>query len=73
MKGEDNMFVAVGILFLGIGLFMLIRPQTVFTIIESWKSADWGEPSKLYLWNTRIGGAAVLAVGILSIVVQFLE
>ena len=67
------MFLLIGILFVGIGLFMLIRPQAVFTLVESWKNADWGEPSTLYLWNTRIGGAAFLAVGTLSIVVQFLE
>ncbi|MEI7026193.1 DUF6199 family natural product biosynthesis protein [Paenibacillus sp. y28] len=56
--------ISLGILLIIIGLFMLIRPQTMWVITESWKSSDATEPSGLYKLSTRIGGGLFTLAGI---------
>ncbi len=66
------MYLILGIVFLALGLLMVLRPQVFFELVESWKSDSLGEPSRMYLLSTRFGGVLVAAVGIASIVVNFL-
>lgn len=66
------MYLILGIVFLALGLLMILRPQVLFELVESWKSDSLGEPSRMYLLSTRFGGVLVAAVGIASIVVNFL-
>ena len=66
------MYLILGIVLLALGLLMVLRPQVFFELAESWKSGSAGEPSKLYLFSTRFGGVLFIAVGIASIVVNFL-
>ncbi len=37
-KGGRCMYILIGIIFIAIGVVMLVRPETVFQITESWKS-----------------------------------
>ena len=67
------MFLIAGIVFIICGIIMLLKPQWVYMLTELWKSSVTGEPSRLYLLSTRIGGGFVTAVGILAIVVFFLQ
>lgn len=65
------MYILIGIIFIGIGLAMLISPQTIFEITESWKSDSNNEPSKLYMISTRCGGGIFFIIGLASIMVSF--
>lgn len=67
------MFLIAGIVFIICGIIMLLKPQWVYMLTELWRSSVAGEPSRLYLLSTRIGGGCVTAVGILAIVVFFLQ
>lgn len=67
------MFLIAGIVFIPCGIVMLLKPQWVYMLTELWKSSVMGEPSRLYLLSTRIGGVFVTAVGILAIVAFFLR
>ncbi|TJY43077.1 hypothetical protein E5161_04050 [Cohnella pontilimi] len=51
-----------------VGVLMLIRPNMIWTITESWKSSDATEPSSLYVFSTRFGGVMVTLAGIAGIV-----
>jgi hypothetical protein len=46
------------------GLVMLVRPTVIWKITESWKSKDASEPSTMYMWFTRFGGAMFTIAGI---------
>lgn len=67
------MYVLIGILFIIIGLAMLIKPQFIFKITESWKNYGNDEPSRLYIISTRFGGCFFLIIGIASIIVFFVN
>ena len=67
------MYLLIGIIFVAVGLIMLIRPKTVFRLVESWKGTSGSEPSALYSASTRVGGFAFLIIGIASIVVSLLN
>ncbi|WP_212960454.1 DUF6199 family natural product biosynthesis protein [Cohnella xylanilytica] len=54
---------ALSVLLMLAGLFLLTKPAVWWKITEVWKSNDATEPSDLYLWNTRIGGALCLLAG----------
>ncbi|WP_088072795.1 DUF6199 family natural product biosynthesis protein [Gottfriedia luciferensis] len=62
----------LGILLLIIGLTMLISPNTVYLIIESWKSDYATEPSSFYVWSTRLGGIMFTLVGSGGIILSFI-
>lgn len=67
------MLLLAGIVFIPCGIVMLLKPQWVYMLTELWKSSVMGEPSRLYLISTRIGGVFVTAAGILGIVTFFLQ
>jgi hypothetical protein len=46
------------------GLVMLVRPAVIWVITESWKSNDATEPSTIYIWSTRFGGAICTIAGV---------
>ena len=62
-----------GLLLLAFGAFMLFAPGQFFALTESWKSNTLSEPSDFFILSTRIGGAFFMLVGIVSIVVFFLN
>lgn len=66
------MFV-LGIILLLIGLVMLLKPEFIWRIAESWKSADATEPSFFYTRSLRFGGIIVTIVGLASLLVSLLE
>jgi len=45
------------------GALMLIRPVAFWAMTEKWKSVDATEPSKLFLFQTRFGGAMCILAG----------
>lgn len=61
------MYIIGGIVCIPMGLFMLIAPDTFYEVTQSWKSDSAGEPSKLFIVSTRLGGGAFLLVGVLGI------
>ena len=63
------MYILLGIIIAIAGAVMLIKPQAIYQLTESWKSNTAGEPSDLYILNTRIGGAIFLLVGIAGAIV----
>lgn len=63
------MYIVLGIIVAIVGLVMLIKPQAVYTLTESWKSNTTGEPSDFYLLSTRIGGGFFVVVGIAGAIV----
>lgn len=66
------MYILIGIIFIIVGLVMLIKPQIVFHIVESWKYSSDTDPSDSYIVNTRIGGVAFLIIGVANIIVFLL-
>lgn len=56
--------IIVGIVLIVVGVLMLVRPDVVWSITESWKSNDATEPSKLYKLSIRFGGIVCTLVGI---------
>ena len=58
----QNLFF--GIVFILIGAAGLICPDLVWMITESWKTDGAAEPSDLYRFSTRFGGAAFAIVGV---------
>ena len=67
------MYILIGVIFIIIGIVMLISPKTIFQITETWKSISDNEPSALYSASTRVGGAALLIIGIAAIIVSLLN
>ncbi len=67
------MYFLIGIVFFLIGLLMTSSPQIFYDLTESWKSYTPGEPTSLFCISTRIGGAALIIVGIASIVLKFIN
>ncbi len=56
-----------------LGLFMMFKPEIFWRIIESWKSYHSDEPSEFYKWHTRFGGLIFSSIGIIGIVVTFMD
>ena len=67
------MIIILGIYLLITGLFMLVSPATFYKITESWKSNSAGEPSDLFIFSTRVGGAFCTLAGIGAIVVVLMK
>ncbi len=65
------MYFIVSIFLIGLGALMFFSPQTWFDLTESWKSYST-EPSKLFVFSTRFGGAMFALVGISYIVVTLM-
>lgn len=56
------MKIAAGIFLIITGFVMLIKPNVMWKIAESWKTKTNAEPTDLYMIIIRIGGL-ILAVG----------
>ena len=67
------MYLLIGILFIAADLIMLISPETVFQIFESWKGDNRDEPSASYRASTRVGGGAFFIIGIASMIASLLN
>ena len=65
------MYLLLGVCFLVIGIVMLKYPKIFFDITEGWKNREPAEPSKWFLWSTRVGGVMLCLVGIMAFVVIF--
>ena len=67
------LYAIIGLVLIGIGITMLVKPQLVYELTESWKH-DGGvyEPSRLYVWSTRFGGVMFILAGICGMIVPFL-
>lgn len=48
---------------------MILKPEVIYDITESWKNNRSGEPSDLYLLSTKIGGILCLLLGIAGAVI----
>ena len=48
----------------GLGLLCLLRPALVWKWTEQWKSYRADEPSELYRFGVRFGGALFLVFGV---------
>lgn len=62
------MYILGGILLLIAGVVMLVLPEFVYEITESWKSYS-AEPSELYIIHVRVGGVCFVAFGLLGLIV----
>ncbi|MEZ4728671.1 MAG: hypothetical protein R3E79_16175 [Caldilineaceae bacterium] len=62
------MNILLAILLVLVGLLMILRPAIIWSITESWKSADATEPSDVYSWATRFGGILCTLAGLGAIV-----
>lgn len=60
------MYILISIIFICIGIIMLINPEIIFRITESWKNDSYTEPSKIYIISTRFGGCMFLIIGLLG-------
>ncbi|NBJ88754.1 DUF6199 family natural product biosynthesis protein [Acutalibacter sp. 1XD8-36] len=58
------MYILLAIAISIAGAVMLIKPEIIYKVTESWKSNTTGEPSDLYILSTRIGGGFFMLVGI---------
>lgn len=63
------MYIVLGIVIAILGAFMLVKPEAVYALTESWKSNTSGEPSDFYLLSTRIGGGIFLVMGLAGAIV----
>lgn len=61
------MYILISIIFICIGIIMLINPEIIFRITESWKNDSYTEPSKIYIISTRFGGCMFLIIGLLGL------
>lgn len=65
------MFAGIILLLItGAGLLSLFKPDVVWMISESWKSSADAEPSDSYLVITRISGAIVTEVGVVTLIMM---
>ena len=60
------------IVMLVIGTCMLLRPDVIYRLTESWKNNASDDPSRLYIISTRFGGVMFLLVGLLGAVALFI-
>lgn len=62
----------LGIMLVIIGITMIIKPNIIWFVTESWKSNDATEPTHLYIWSTRFGGIMITLAGIGGVVANFI-
>lgn len=67
------MLLIGGLFVLLMGIFMVAAPEMIYELKESWKSYSAGDPSRLYIISTRIGGVMFILAGIMGIVVFFVS
>ncbi len=61
-----------GIIILGLGIFIFLKPRLVWKLTEEWKSYRADEPSDLYLKSTKVGGALFALFGVIMIILPFI-
>ena len=66
------MYVIGALFFWFLGITMLLKPDLVYQIRESWKHSTGTEPSERYIRTTRWSGVMFLLAGVLCVVVIFL-
>jgi hypothetical protein len=66
------MIVLCSIFLLLMGAVMLLAPEFIYELKESWKSSTAGAPSQWYIIRTRFGGVCCIAVGIAGIISVFI-
>ena len=54
-------------------LLRMFKPEIIWIIFESWKCHYSDEPSEFYKWNTTFGRLIFLSIGIIGIVITFME
>lgn len=62
----------VGVLLIGGGLLLALKPKLFWKLAERWKSYYADEPSDLYIGSSRIGGAVCAVLGAVAIVLPYL-
>lgn len=65
-------YLLLGILFIGVGLIMLIKPQIIYYLFENSSNRISSEPSDLYIFSTRFGGVEHLLLGLACVIYFFL-
>ena len=63
--------IFVGAVFVLLGTLAFWKPDWVWKLLEQWKSYDATEPSDLYRFNAKCGGAAFALLGIIMILLPF--
>ena len=66
------MYVLECLILMGIGVLMIANPQLFYELKESWKNDGGAEPSKFWVFSTKIGGTAFLLAGIGGIICAFI-
>lgn len=57
-----------GIVLIGIGAFLFLKPDLMWKLTEQWKSYRADGPSDFYLKSTKFGGVLFILCGIVAIV-----
>ncbi len=66
------LYFIAGLALIAIGVVMLVKPQLVFELTESWKhDSGAAEPSKLWLFSTQFGGVMCVLAGIGGMIFVF--
>lgn len=68
------MYIVMGLLLIVVGIVMIVSPQLVYELTQSWKNNGNAEPSSMYIWNTRLGGVIFTIVGtVCTVILLFLR
>lgn len=59
--------VFAGIVLIGIGAFLFLKPDLMWKLTEQWKSYRADGPSDFYLKSTKFGGVLFMLCGIVAI------
>lgn len=63
-----TMYIILAIIIAVVGVVMIVKPEFIYELTESWKSYSESEPSKAYLLWTRLTGIVFLLVGVVGAV-----
>lgn len=67
------MYLFLGIFLIFAGLVMVIFPEFVYELQESFRSDAIGTPSKWFIISTRFGGVMCILAGLAGIIITFIE
>lgn len=67
------MYLILGILLIVLGLVMVVFPEFIYELTESWKSDVIGPPSRWYIIGTRFGGVMCTLAGLGGVIILFIE
>ena len=63
------MYIILAIIIAVAGVIMIVKPEFIYELTESWKNYSESEPSKAYLLWTRLSGIVCLLLGVVGAVV----